>query len=208
MENKFWELVENKGNKPIGSRWHFALKFGHSGEITMYKARFVAKGFSQVQGRDYNKKYSPTTRLSTIRVLISYALYKNTELKQVDIKTAYLNAEIEDEILMQQPEGFEKFDKQGNPLICKLRKSLYGLKQSGRNWYLTIKNFLNQLVFTAAIQDECLFIKKGEKANEGLVCPWVDDIVMLGLQKQFCENFKNKVSEQFQINIFEILVDS
>ena len=77
VENRVWELVENKGNKPIGSRWHFSLKFGPSGEITRYKARYVAKGFSQVPGRDYNETYSPTTRLSTIRVLISYAVYKN-----------------------------------------------------------------------------------------------------------------------------------
>ena len=120
----------------------------------------------------------------------------------MDIKTAYLNADIGEEIFVQQPEGFEKFDKQGNPLICKLRKSLYGLKQSGRNWYLTIKNFLSQLGFTAAIQDECLFIKKGENAIEGLVCLWVGDMVILGLQKDFCENFKNKVGEQFEISSY------
>ena len=165
VENKVWELVENKGNKPIGSRWHFAVKFGSSGEITRYKARFVAKGFSQVPGRDYNETYSPSTRLSTIRVLISYALYKNTELKQMDLKTAYLRADIEEKIFMQQPERFENSDKQGNPFICKLRKRL---KQSVRSWYLTIKNFLSQLGFTAAIHDECLFMKKGENAIEGL----------------------------------------
>ena len=118
----------------------------------------------------------------------------------MDIKTAYLNADIEEEIFMQQPEGFKKFDKQGNPLICKLRKSLYGLKQSGRNWYLTIKTFLNQLGFTPAIQDECLFIKKGENGIEGIVCLWVDDMVILGLQEDFCENFKITVIEQFQIS--------
>ena len=198
VENKVYELVENKGNKPIGSRWHFALKFGPSGETTRYKARFVAKSSRS----ELQQKYSPTTRLSTIRVLLSYLLYKNTELKQLDIKTAYLNADIEEEIFMQQPEGFEKFDKHGNPIICKLRKILYGLKQSGRNWYLTIKNFLSQIGFTAAIQDDCLFIKKGENAIEGLVCRWVDDMVILGLQKDFCENFKNKVSERFQISSY------
>ena len=80
------------------------------------------------------------------------------------------------------------------------------MKQSGRNWYFSIKNFLSQLGFTAAIQDECRFIKKGENAIEGLVCLWVDDMVILGLQKNFCENFKklvkNKVSEQFQISSY------
>ena len=200
VENKVWQLVENKGIKPIGSRCYFALKFGPSGEITKYKAIFVAKGFSQIPGRDYNETYSPTTRFSTIRVLISYALYKNTKLKQMDIKSAYFNNDIEEEIFMQQPKGFKNFDKQGNPLIYKLRKSIYGLKQSGRNWYLTIKNFLNQLGFTAAIQDEFLFIKKCQNAIEGLVCVWVDDMVILGLQKDFCESFKNKVSGRFQIS--------
>ena len=104
----------------------------------------------------------------------------------MDIKTAYLNTDIGEKIVMQQPEGFEKFDKQGNPLTSKLRKSLYGLKQSGRNWYLTIKNFLSRLVFTASIQDECLFIKKSENAIEGLVYLWVDVMVILGLQKDYC----------------------
>ena len=76
------------------------------------------------------------------------------------------------------------------------------MKQSSRNWYLSIKNFLCQSGFTAAIQDECLFIKKGENAIEGLVCLWVDDMVILGLQKDFCESFKNKVSERFQIGSY------
>ena len=178
----------------------FNFKFGPSGEITRNKARFVAKGFSQVPGRDYNDKYSPTTGFSTIRVLISYALHKNTELKQMDIKTAYLNANIEEKIVMQQPEGSEKFDKQGNLLTSKLRKSLYGLKQSGRNWYSTIKNFLSQLDFTASIQDECLFTKKSENAIEVLVYLWVDGMVILGLQKDYCENFKIKVTERFQFS--------
>ena len=103
---------------------------------------------------------------------------------------------------MQQPEGFEKFDKPQNSLICKLRKSLYGLKHSGRNWHLTIKSFLGQLDFTSAIQDECIFIMKSENGIEGIVCPWVDDMLILGLQKEHCENFKNKVSEIFQIRSY------
>ena len=105
------------------------------------------------------------------------------------IKTAYLNADIEEEIFMHLTEGFQKFDKQGKPLICNLRKSLFGLKQSGRNWYLTINRFLSQLGFTAAIQDECLFIKKGENGIAGIVCLWVDVLLMLGLQEDFCDNF-------------------
>ena len=128
METNVWKLVENKREKPIGSHWHFALKFGPSGAITRCKARFVTKRFSQVPGRDCNETYSPTTRLSTVQVLISDEVYKNTKIKQMEIKTAYLNADIEEEIFMQQPEGFEKFDKQGNLLNCILKKRLYGLE--------------------------------------------------------------------------------
>ena len=129
--------------KRLGSRWHFALNIGPSGDKSKYKARFVAKGFSQVPGRYYNETYSPITHLSTVRVLISYAVYKNTELNQMYIKTAYLNADIKEEIFLL-PEGFETFHKPENQLISKLRKSLYGLKQSSRNLYLTIKNSLSQ----------------------------------------------------------------
>ena len=85
VKNKVWELVKNEGNKPIGSRWHFALKFGPSGETTRYKARFVAKGFSQIPGRDYSERYSSITRFSTVPVLKSYAVFKNAELKQISI---------------------------------------------------------------------------------------------------------------------------
>ena len=121
----------------------------------------------------------------------------------MDIKTEYLNADIEEEIFCeQQPEEFEKNDKQGNPIICKLRKNLYGLKQSVKNWDLTIKSFLSQLGSTAAIQDECLFKKKGLIIIEGIVCLWVDDMVILGLQEDFCEYFKIKVSDQFQISSY------
>ena len=124
----------------------------------------------------------------------------------MDIKTAYLNADIEEEIFMQQPGWFEKLDNQGNHLICKLMKRLYGLKQSGRNWYLRTIYFLSQLGFTPAIHDECLFIKKGENGIEGIVCLCVDDMVILGLQEDLCENFKIKFSEQFQISSYGDLI--
>ena len=88
----------------------------------------------------------------------------------MDIKTAYLKTDKEEKIFMQQPEGLKEFDKQGSPIKCKLRKLLYGLKQSGRVWFLTLKKFLGQLGFTRAIQDECLFIKKGANGLEGIVC--------------------------------------
>ena len=145
-KNKVWELVRNRGEKPMGSRWHFALKYGPNGEISRFKARFVAKGFSQVEGRDFHETYSPTAKMSTIRIVLSLAVQNRYQLRQLDIKTAYLNAKLDEEILMKQPEGFEKFDEEGKPLVCLLKKSLYGLKQSGRNWHRTLKSYLEELV--------------------------------------------------------------
>ena len=109
----------------------------------------------------------------------------------MDMKTAYLKAEIEEKITFNSPKALKKlFDKQGSPLIFKLRKSLFGLKSSGRKWYLTVKTFLCQSVFTPAIQTECLFIQKGETGIEGRLFLCVDDMVILGLLEEFCETFK------------------
>ena len=120
--------------------------------ICRYKARFVAKGFSQVFGKDFYETYSPTTRLSIIRILMSLA-----------ISNDYLNAPIEEDVVIKQPEGFELMDENGKPFVCKLKKSLYGLKQSGRNWFLTLKAFLITLRFVNSFHDECLFIKKQDE---------------------------------------------
>ena len=100
--------MDNRGYKPIGSLCHFAFKRGPSGETLNYKARLVAKVLRQVPGRDYSKVYSATACLSTIKIILSYALCKDSEPKQLDIKSAYLKADIDDEIFMKQPEDFEK----------------------------------------------------------------------------------------------------
>ena len=132
-KNNVCELVRNRGDEPIGSIWHFALKYGPNGEISRFKARFVAKGLTQVEGKDFHETYSPTAKMSTIRIVLSLAVQNRYQLRKLDIKTAYLYAKLDEKILMKQPEGFEKFDEEGKPLVCLLKKSLYGLKQSGRN---------------------------------------------------------------------------
>ena len=132
-ENKVWDLVEDNGAKVVGSRWHFGVKYGPTGEISRFKARFVPEDYSQVLGKDFHETYSPPTRLSTIRLNVSLSVQKGSKIRQMHIKTAYLNAPIAEEIYMKQPEGFEQLDNKGKPLICLMKKSLYGLKQSVRN---------------------------------------------------------------------------
>ena len=102
-------------------------------------------GYSQQQGIDYKDTNSPTTRLSTIRITLQIVANLGGIPKQMDIKTAYLNARIEENVYMVQNEGFENFDPDGNPLVCKLNTSIYGLKQSGRNWFLTLKEHLKTI---------------------------------------------------------------
>ena len=199
-KNKVWELVRSRGEKPIGSRWHFALKYGPNGEISRFKARFVAKGFSQVEGRDFHETYSPTAKMSTIRIVLSLAVQNRYQLRKLDIKTAYLNAKLDEELLMNKPEGFEKFDEEGKPLVCLLKKSLYGLKQSGRNWHRTLKSYLEELGFEKSAFDECLFVRRIEGVIEGLICLLVDYIVVCGADKNFCSWFESNISEKFEIS--------
>ena len=105
------------GEKPVGSRWHFALKFGPDGEVCRYKARFVAKSFRQVFGKDFHETNSPKTMLSTIRILMCLVVSNNYQFKKMDIKTAYLNAPIEEVVAIKQPEGFEIWMKMENHLF-------------------------------------------------------------------------------------------
>ena len=199
-ENTDWDLFEDYGAKLVGSRWHFGVKYGPTGEISRFKARFVAKGYSQVLGKDFHETYLPTTMLSTIRLIVSLCVQKGSKIRQMDIKTAYLNAPIAEENYKKQPEGFEQLDNQRNPLVCLMKKSLYGFKRSGRNWYLTFRNFLVAKAFESSGHDSCLFIKKSERQLQGVVCLWVDDIISCEFQENFSSWFKSELSKDFKMS--------
>jgi hypothetical protein len=127
--NGTWEIVKlPPGKHAIGSRWFMKVKFNADGSLDRYKARMVAKGYSQCPGFDFKKTFAPTVRYFTIQIILTIATLEDLKLRSVDISHAYLNGDLEEEIYMQQPEGF----KVGGPeFVCKLKKSLYGLKQAG-----------------------------------------------------------------------------
>ena len=188
-DKKMWDLVElPEGTNSIGSCWHFTVKFGPNGKPSRHKARFVAKGFSQREGNDYKETYSPhAARLSLVRLVMNIAAQKSWQIKKLDIKRAYLNANVDADIFIKQPEGFEKQCSNGVNLVCKLNKSLYGLKQSGRNWYYTLKAFLEKSGFVGCVPDSCSFLRHVTGCLIVVVCLWVDDINYCGNDEGFVD---------------------
>ena len=139
-DNGTWELVERpKGRKLVSCKWVFKVKHNADGTVDRYKARLVARGFTQTEGVDYHETYAPVVKMTSIRVLLSIVAIHDLELHQMDVKTAFLNGHLEEEIYMQQPEGF--IARGNEHLVCKLKRTLYGLKQSPRVWYQTIDKF-------------------------------------------------------------------
>ena len=175
-QNRTWELTSlPEGRRPIGHKWVFKIKTASSGEVSRYKARLCAQGFSQTAGTDYNEVFSPVVRYDSVRTLLSIAARYNLQIYQFDIKTAYLNSELDDEIYMRIPEGLNVVD---NNLVCKLNKALYGLKQSGRCWNKKFDTFLKQYSFVQSSADRCVYLGSIDNDNVYLAL-YVDDGLLM-----------------------------
>ena len=139
--NNVWKLVPKPRNKTIiGTRWVFRNKLDDSGNIVRNKARLVAQGFNQQEGIDYDETYAPVARLEAIRLLIAFASHKGFKLFQMDVKTAFLNGTLQEEVYVKQPPGFESTSNPDH--VYFLEKALYGLKQAPRAWYDCLSEFL------------------------------------------------------------------
>jgi hypothetical protein len=154
IKNDVWEIVpRSKSKDVVSSKWLFKIKHAADGSIEKYKARFVARGFSQKEGIDYEETFAPVARYISIRTIIALAAKMNWKLHQM----AFLNGVIEEEVYIEQPQGFEVENKKSH--VCKLKKALYGLKQAPRAWYGRIDNFLMSLGFTKSTTDSNLYFK-------------------------------------------------
>ena len=156
LVNEVWDLVElPKDRKAVGSKWVFKTKRGANGAVERHKARLVAQGYLQQYGQDYDETFSPVVRFESLRTVIAFAVQHGLELHQMDVTTAFLNGELKEEVYMRQPEpeGFAAKGKED--LVCKLKKSIYGLKQSPRCWNSALDNYLKELGFSQVSGDPC-----------------------------------------------------
>ena len=164
IKNDTWELVPPpEGKNIVGSRWVLKVKRNEDGSIDRFKARLVAQGYSQVRGVDYEEVFSPVARYTSVRSLLALANAQDLEIHQMDVKTAFLNGSLDCEIYMSQPEGFVDHDRPNH--VCKLKKSIYGLKQSARCWNTTLDEYLKSVGFCKSKADECIYVNSVKKAN-------------------------------------------
>lgn len=199
VENDTFELtILPEGRKCVGGKWVYAVKQGSDENEVKYKARYVAKGFSQVENVDYKETFAPTAQMSTLRLLVQASVDQGMSMAQMDVKSAYLNAPIDTELYVKQPDGYKVYDKNGNEYVWKLRKSLYGLKQSGRNWNIMLHETLSENGYVQSATEPCLYTKmKGQMKVHVLV--WVDDILVCTSDEEMLEETKQMLSNKFKM---------
>lgn len=195
--NNTWLIVPKPENKNIvGCRWVFTLKNDEYGNPVKYKARLVAKGFSQEYLSDYTETFAPVARISTFRLILAISNQYNLIVHHMDVKTAFLNGFLKEEIYMDIPEGI----KAENGYVCKLNKSIYGLKQSARCWFERFDLILKQLSFSNSEVDRCLyFLDKGHINENIYLILYVDDLVIATGNINTMHSFKAYLMKQFNM---------
>lgn len=193
-DNNTWTIIDRTEKKPITCKWVFSTKKNKDGQVERYKARLCARGFTQVKDLDYKETFSPTTRYDSIRLLLSVAAREDFQIEQFDVKTAFLYGDLAEEIYMEVPEGVEVEASK----VCKLNKSLYGLKQASRCWNQKFNSFLFTYGFKACNADNCVFIGYFNNVKVLLIL-YVDDGLLLSKNKEIMSIILNDLGNNFEI---------
>ncbi|GJW61692.1 retrotransposon protein, putative, ty1-copia subclass [Tanacetum coccineum] len=177
-DNQVWNLVDTTPDlKTVGCKWIFKKKTDMDGKVHTYKARLVAKGYTQTHRIDYEETFSPVAKIKSIRIMLAIVAFHDYKIWQMDVKIAFLNGRLTEDVFMAQPEGFEntKYPKR----VCKLQKTIYGLKQASRSWNLYFHEKVTQFGFSRSEDESCIYVKVSGSVVVFLVL-YVDDILLIG----------------------------
>ncbi|WRX11048.1 Reverse transcriptase [Theobroma cacao] len=197
--SRVWSLVPRPSNHHIvGAKWVFRNKVDEQENVVRNKARLVAKGYNQEEGIDYDETFTPVARIEAIRLLLAFACFLNFKLFQMDVKSAFLNGLIQEEVYVEQPPSFEDFEKSYH--VFKFHKALYGLKQALRAWYERLSKYLVEKGYDKGNIDTTLFIKR--YLNDLIIVQiYVDDIVFGATNEALCKNFAKEMQGEFEMSM-------
>ncbi|MCO5559659.1 hypothetical protein L7F22_013260 [Adiantum nelumboides] len=197
VKNDTWDLVcLPSGKKAIGSKWVYKVKCKSDGSVERYKARLVAKGYAQTKGLEYDETFSPVAKMTTVRLVIAMASMFGWKLRQMDVNNAFLNGDLEEEVYMIQPEGYQH--PEFPYYVCRLKKALYGLKQAPRAWCEKITRFLKKIGFKQSTADHSLFLKHVDGEIVVIVI-YVDDLILTGSHDEQILDVKNSLLREFNM---------
>ena len=195
--NSVWTLVDQSNDiKPIGCKWIYKRKQDQASKVQNFKARLVAKGYSQKEGVDYEETFSLVAMLKSIRILLSIATFYDYEIWQMDAKTTFLNGNLEESIYMTQPEGFMEQGQEQK--ICKLKKSIYGLKQTSRSKNIRFDTAIKSHGFGQNVDEPCVY-KRVFNSIVAFLVLYADDILLIGNDVNNLNDVKKWLSMQFQM---------
>jgi hypothetical protein len=194
------------GAKVIGVRWVYKTKRDEMGNVTCFKARLV-RSPRQVPGVDCGETFAPVARLSSLRLVLALAAKMDWDIDQMDVETAFLNAPVQGEVYVKQPPGHEVRGPNGEELVCRLHRSLYGLKDSPRNWNTELDTWLRQYGLVPTDADVCVYVKGSPEGEEGvlIVIVYVDDLVIVGSRRRSIDAFKRAISGVFRMKDLGVL---
>ncbi|CAH9074982.1 unnamed protein product [Cuscuta epithymum] len=202
-KNKTWTLTDlPSGHKPIGLKWVFKLKKDSEGNVIKHKARLVAKGYVQRRGIDFEEVFAPVARLDTIRMLIALAAHREWKIHHLDVKSAFLNGDLQEEVYVSQPEGF--CVKNEEHKVYKLSKALYGLRQAPRAWNTRLDRSMKSLGFVKCSQEQAVYTKIYEEEIL-VVGVYVDDLIITGTSLDCIERFKMQMMKEFEMSDLGLL---
>ncbi|KAJ0522114.1 putative RNA-directed DNA polymerase [Helianthus annuus] len=202
-KNKTWTLVEPpKNQKPIGVKWIFKTMYDEHGNVSKYKARLVAKGYNQKYGIDYQEVFAPVVRFDTVRLVLALAVHFEWHLHQMDVKTAFLNGKLTENVYIEQPIGYVKKGEEHK--VCQLKKALYGLKQAPRAWYSRIDGYFLSQGYNKCVYEHTLYFKHSTSTRI-IICLYVDDLIIASDSLDQIRQLKESMEKEFEMTDLGIL---